>query len=252
VTSIALPERLGRRMSLGPFEDPRELLRFLLFASVGALFALRFGIVWWVPFVAAGALLTLGRSQEDSWGDLALRRVRYYLRPRRPGVPPPPLPKLGPHDHADLERSTDLAGRAWELWERVPSSLSGRDADELFREARELLRALVAEGRTEALVVRAGVSWDVRCFLPRTPSDEGREGELRRGYSTLLQTSVEGLRRPRLLLALPGADPTTRPRCGDDDGRLESLGWRRLRGPELRRVLGDVFPMAANVRGRLG
>lgn len=244
---VPLPERLGRRMSLGPFEDPHDLLRFLLIASLGALVALRTGAIGWLPFGAVGALLTLVRIDEESLGDLLLRRIRFHLRPRRRPVPSAPSAADGRPGARRAAGVRDLSGGTWEIWERAPSPVSGRDAGELFQEGKELLRALAGRGPVDVLLVRTGTPWDLRPYVPVTGALPARERAIRAGYAALLFASTRGRRRARLLLALRSRGPEEAQAEAGTPSPLEGIGWRRLRGAELGSAARSLLPLSSTV-----
>ena len=51
---VGLPERLDRRLRLGPFPSARDGLKFLTYAATGALLVPLLGVWAWPPFLAAG------------------------------------------------------------------------------------------------------------------------------------------------------------------------------------------------------
>ncbi|MGI0053181.1 MAG: hypothetical protein ACRECR_02835, partial [Thermoplasmata archaeon] len=64
--TIALPEGFDRKGRLGPFPSGADALKFLLVGAVGAIVALRFGVLLWPPFLAGGFLISVHRSEGGS------------------------------------------------------------------------------------------------------------------------------------------------------------------------------------------
>ena len=251
MVTVSLPERLGRRMSLGPFEDPRDLLRFLLIVGAGGLVAL-LTLPWiWVPIAAMGGVLTLVRHNEETLLELLGRRLRFALRRVRPprwmgrwgeGHPPP----RGPAGRSAEE------GRPWEIWRTAPAPVCGRDPSELHRQALALLRRLAPGGR-EVLLVRRTRPWDVRPFLPPGPVLRAQDRMLREGYVRLLNACAQGKRRAELYLLLPSGGPARwedGPHGPGDAWGLTEAGWYRLEGPALREAARRVLPLSTQVRER--
>ncbi len=80
--SVALPERLDRRLRLGPFPSARDALKFVLYAAMGAFFALFTSPYIWLPIVGVGFLLSVWRPEGDALDERALAIVLWYLRRR--------------------------------------------------------------------------------------------------------------------------------------------------------------------------
>ncbi len=279
-TSIELPERLGRRMSLGPFEDVRDLLRFLLIASCGFLPAELWGPWAWLPFVAAGAVLTLIRSEEESLWVLMHRRLAFSLRARSGPVPTglvDPLEggALTPTSNGLFPKARGLAPRPgapparegfrdWQIFEHDPWPISGREPEELLRQSSALVRTLSGVAG-EVYLVRAPSAWSAVPFLPPARSEESaEETRLRQSYASLLRSSVAGKVRADLFLAIPRSRPKEDPGPrGFTDPRegLESMGWvLRTQGPSPRAPLREGGkgrsrpdrPRAIDTRSRRG
>lgn len=240
--TVALPERLGRRMSLGPFEDPRDLLRFLLCAALGVLVAAGWGLWGAVPFLLAGACLTLVRKDGEVLWVVADRRLRYLLRRRSGRLSfPPPWP---PRGRVLGGRYFDVTGHPWELWEASPSAYSGRTGPSLLEEAGSLLRAL-ASYEQEAILYRIPEAWDATPYLaPLRGKDPTLDMEAE-GYRQLLREVTKGRMRSRLFLAVPCPLRTPNERSARDRPETEVRSpriaeWHRVpfevlqrRAPEL-------------------
>lgn len=236
--TVALPERLGRRLSIGPFQDPRDLLRFLLFAAAGGLVALLVGAWAWLPFLLAGLVLTLPRVEEESLGVVVLRWVRFQVRARsRKGGPSRASPGRTGRLHLEETHLCDTLGRTWECWEATPFPISGRGPAELLQSATHLLQALGSQGGEWGLY-RLPEPWCIGAYLPPfDPALAPRELALRRAYGELLREAVRGKHQVRLVLALAAPQGTAQA------AQLEALGWARMRGGALRRAVGALFPL---------
>lgn len=232
-TRIFLPERLGRRMSFGPFLDPRDLLRFLLVASLGALPAGLWGAWAMVPLLALGAVLTLVRTQGESLWDHAARRLRYLTRRRRLPVAPPSLWGLSLILGGSEAGTVSSGGTTWWVFEHVPFPISGRDHEDLFRESLDTLRALPTNG-PDTFLVREPVAWTIEPFLPLSLPASGSEHSARKDYARLLRQATRGKFRAKLVLFLPRCEaPTGASYAGSQPnvGDLERAGWTRSPGP---------------------
>lgn len=230
--TIPLPERLGRRMSIGPFEDPRDFLRFLLVLSAGVAPALLLGAWAWTPFLLAALLLTLVRSEEESLWTHVGHRVGFFLRRR---ASTSDLRGSRRHEVAGprpSSRSSSPAGAAgWTLWEHDPSRITGRSSEELLQEALDLLRPL-GNLPGEVCLARVPAPSDVRPFLPSRSSASSVESRLQEGYRRLLRDATEGRFQAKLVLALPDHRTSHGPSSTDLDPteELVRLGWLRLAG----------------------
>ncbi len=239
-SGVALPERLGRRMSIGPFEDPRDFLRCLLLVSAGAVPAVLFGAWAWAPFLLAAVVLTLVRSEEETLWTRLGHRVGFLLRRRaaRGGEAAARRGARRPLPEAQRPRGVGGGPGPWSVWEHPPWHFSGRSSEELLQEALGLLRPL-GNARGEVYLARIPTEWDVRRFLPPSPTspsptpDPG-EVRLRNGYASLLRLVTEGRFRARVILVLPCTPPGPLAPAGSVDPAegLHRLGWRRL-GPSV-------------------
>ena len=234
-SGVALPERLGRRMSIGPFEDPRDFLRCLLLVSAGAVPAVLLGAWAWAPFLVAAVVLTLVRSEEDTLWTRLGHRVGFLLRRRaaRDGEAAVPLGAHHTLPGAQGPRGVRAGPGPWSVWEHPPSQFSGRSPEELLQEALGLLRPL-GNATGEVYLARIPTEWDVRRFLPPSPNADPEEVRLRNAYSSLLRLVTEGRFLARLVLVLPCASPGPLAPAGSVDPAegLRRLGWRRL-GPSI-------------------
>ncbi len=236
-SGVALPERLGRRMSIGPFEDPRDFLRCLLLVSAGAVPAVLFGAWAWAPFLLAAVVLTLVRSEEETLWTRLGHRVAFLLRRRaaRGGEAAAHPGARRPLPGAQRPWVVGRGPGPWSVWEHPPSRFSGRASEELLQEALGLLRPL-GNATGEIYLARIPTEWDVRRFLPpSSPTSAPEETRLRNEYASLLRLVTEGRFRARVVLVLPCTSPGPLAPAGSVDPAegLRRLGWHRL-GPSVR------------------
>ncbi len=77
---IGLPERLDRRMRLGPFPSARDALKFVTYAAAGALLS-PFASPWvWIPVVLAGFAVAVWRPDGRAVDERAFAFVSWKLR----------------------------------------------------------------------------------------------------------------------------------------------------------------------------
>lgn len=226
------------------------MLRFLLIASCGFLPAELWGPWAWLPFVAAGAALTLIRSEEESLWVLVHRRLAFSLRarsgpvpsglvdPLEEGAPTPSSHRFVPKARRSASSPGAVPAREvfhdWQIFEHDPLPISGREPEELLRQSSALVKALSGVAG-EVFLVRAPVSWSALPFLPPSRAGEtAEEARLRQSYASLLQNVVAGKVRAGLLLAIPRPRSPERPGphgYADPRDNLVSMGWA-LRTPE--------------------
>lgn len=234
---IVLPERLDRRMRLGPFPSSRDALKFVTYAAASALLAPFASPLLWLPLVLGGFALSVwrpdGRAIDETLLTFAVWKVRSARGGggvRNPGTHPlarQGLLQLGPCRHVAIVRTggTPMAYLP-------PDDLARR-----FELYRELLRSVDGSFAWLATTV------PIRSLTVRpVPAARGNaEGSALAGYSEL----VELLCRRRLLRRVYFVLGTHE---GDADGvgrlegrvaglieRLSSLGLRpsRLRDQAL-------------------
>ncbi len=221
---IGVPERFGRRMSIGPFEHPRDFLRFLLFGSIAGLVTLLAGVLWGLLILVVGGALLLVRIREDSLLSLSVRVVAFHAHRHR-GRPPTGTITAGGW--------RDVVGRNWRFYVRAPYPIFGRTAEDLHMLALRFTKILAGAHAQELILCRVPEPWDAEVFQlearPQTPAfDE---------YHTLVQESCRGQFHSSLLLGIPFTD-------GLDRGTEENLareGWVPLRGVRLQRFLSFLL-----------
>ena len=197
---VGLPEALGRRMRLGPFPSSRHALKFAAYAAVGGAIAAVLGVIWSLPFLGAGFLLSVyqndGRALDEQFGEYVHFRWR-----TRPGPAPPGRGALDRGPEGPYVTSVPGHLIAILSVRGLPIAfLPPADARSLFQTYREMLRSL-----DHGLLIHMGVEpLTERPFLPpKRPPDTGHPEEAaRRGYSEMVTLLCRRRYRRRVLLAL--------------------------------------------------
>ncbi|MGP8077119.1 MAG: hypothetical protein ACLQD8_04800 [Thermoplasmata archaeon] len=234
---VELPERLDRKLRLGPFPSGRDALKFVTYAAVGALLVPFLGVAVWIPFVLAGLVVSIWRPEGEAVDERVSRYVRWRwggLRRSRPMTAPrPPAPGRRsivrlPTSFAAVVRTGGLP-----LAYLPPSELARR-----FEQYRDLLRA--SEGTFLLHSTRAPIH--PIPFLPAEPAPAGAEGTARAGYRELVEVIVRRrfVRHVFFALATRDLGPEGIQRLETELAslieRLRALGLRplRLRDQALR------------------
>lgn len=139
---VAFPERLDRRLRLGPFASGRDLLKFVTGAAVGAVVGLTVAVGAGAAIAAAAAVVALYRPGGEPVDERLAALARWELR--RAGIggsmTPPPAPR------ADGARTLTLAdGRSAALLRTGGVPLAFLPPEELARQLelyRTALRAV--------------------------------------------------------------------------------------------------------------
>jgi hypothetical protein len=77
-----LPERLDRRLRLGPFPSARDALKFVLYAAAGALLVPFTGPFVWVAIAGLGFAIAVWRPDGGPWDERAAAFVLWRVRRR--------------------------------------------------------------------------------------------------------------------------------------------------------------------------
>jgi len=238
---IVLPERLGRRMRLGPFPSSRDALKFVVYAATGALLS-AFTSPWlWLPFVLAGFAISVWRPDGRAVDERALTVASWKLRSwglgydsmkdaRTAPLVRQGLLELAPHRHVAVVR-TGGTPTAY----LPPDELARR-----FELYRELIRS--TDGNFSLLSTVAPIrSQSIR---PAPSAGEGPEPSARSGYSelVLLLCRRRLLRRVFFVLGTDGSDLDSVARLeGRVANLIERLGSLGLRPTRLRdRALAEA------------
>lgn len=223
---VAIPERFGRRMSIGPFEDPRDFLKFCAFAMVSAVVALAAGLIWGLPIVALGAVLTLIRSDDEPLFSHFVRWTSFLISRR-----------TGHKAYATLSAGAicDPWGRRWRFYSHDPFPVYGRDPEELLRHSLGLVGVLSTIPAGECVVVRVSRPFKLQCSELAESEDSREDVE---SYRKLLEDAVKGKYRSELLVGIPVS-----PRSGrETETRLVKDGWCRVTGSELAGLVRGTMP----------
>ena len=231
---IGLPERLDRKMRLGPFPSSRDALKFASYAAVGGLLSPFTDPAFWLPVVAAGFLLSVWRPDGRALDERALAVVGWKLRSltgrndvsetSRQPIVRQALLRLPSHRYVAVVRTggTPVA--------YLPPDELGRRF-ELFR---ELLRSL------DPSIVWLAATVPIRSQAIRPPSrvaGPGREAAALSGYTDLVTALCRRrlLRRVYIVLGATDSGPDA---IGQLEGKvanlIERLGGLGLRPTRLR------------------
>jgi hypothetical protein len=235
---IELPGRLDRSGRLGPFPSGGAALKFLLLGAIGALIALRFGPLFWTPFLAGGFLLAVHRRDGRALDEVGLDYVRFRLR------------RTAGRSAGRLRRSNAVSGVGRTPAGRVAAGLEAGgvpvaflpplEASRLFDQYRALLRS-----NPSSLVLRVGrVPLRADPFLPRGgPAASAGEAAARDGYAELIELIAQRRCRRRVrLLAVGGHEGSAGTRLESGlraiSASLEAMGvpHGRLHGDRLAAV----------------
>lgn len=228
---VSLPERLDRRLRLGPFPSARDALKFVLYASAGALLAPFVSPLLWLPVLGGGFLVAVWRPDGEALDERAVAFGLWKLRSMRrdgtmSGRPLGPavrrkLVRLGPSRYAAVIRTggTPIA--------YLPPVELARH----FESFRELLRSSDGSFALSA----AGIPLRTAAFLPRPSDRDGADREARLGYTDLvgLLGRRRSVRRVYLTLVTEGTGPEAlgrlEARVATFLERLGALGVRPVR-----------------------
>ncbi len=249
---VALPERIDRRLRLGPFPSAQDALKFLCYAAAGAALAELASLPAGLAVVAVGFVAAVWRPDGRSWEERLLAFLRWQghataggillsgLRPGRSARSG--LLELGPADHVAVVRTGGIP-----ITYLPPSDLARRF--ELFR---ELLRA--TDGRIAFLATLGSIR--TAPFLPAPEDRRSEEAPARAGYSELvgLLCRRRFRRKIYLVVGVGSGGAEARARLETEivslEERLTNLGLRpvRLRGRGLIEAAREIGWSAAEAR----
>ena len=221
-------------MRFGPFPSAREGLKFGAYAAVGAALAAVLGVVWAVPVLGVGFVLSVVRPDGRGIDDQAAGFLAFCWRSRPRGAPPVGALATGSRPGSFVAK---VPGHliAIVAAEGIPIAfLPPAEARALFQAYRDFLRGL-----ERGLVLLMGVvPLSERPLLPAPiPTRTGHPEEMaRRGYSEMVRLLCQRRYRRRVLVGIwepDGLDAALRLERNLD--RLEE-GLARLgvRGERLR------------------
>ncbi|MCI4369159.1 MAG: hypothetical protein L3K09_06325 [Thermoplasmata archaeon] len=236
---IAIPQPVERRMRLGPFPSARDALKFVGYATAGAVFVPFWGGLVWLPFLAAGFAVSVHRPQGSAVDERLLAYCRWRMRVANPDHGPGPLrsPPVSPGSTLRLRGGRSVA--ILEAGGTPVAYLPPEDARRLFERYRDLLRGV--EG---AYIVASVGPLSARSFLPTGDGAPGVDREARAGYAELVTRLCQKRHRRVVWITLWGAEDSPAAlrnlteRANFLARELGGLGiaLERLSGSELRRV----------------
>jgi hypothetical protein len=227
---VTIPERLDRRMRLGPFPSGRDALKFVTYAAGSAVLLPFGGATLWLPTVGVAFLLSVWRPDGEPLDRRVLAVARWKWRTLRGAAGP--MTPVGLKASAALLRLPDgrhagvLRTAGVPLAYLPPAELARR-----FERFRELLRAL--EGGLQLRATLAPIH--ARSFLPDGPDPTPAEQRAREGYAELVTLIARrrSVRQVYLVRATagPGAEAAHRleAELGRLAERLAGLGLAPLR-----------------------
>jgi hypothetical protein len=246
---VELPERLDRKLRLGPFSSGRDALKFVSYAAVGALLVPFLGPAVWIPFVLAGLAVSLWRPEGEAVDDRTARFLRWRMRRLR-REPPMSAPRPAASRQRSVVRLSSSFASVVRCGGLPLAYLPPAELARRFELYRELLRAF--DGSLVLVSTRAPIH--ATPFLPAEPSPDGAERTARNGYRELVEVIVRRRYVRQVYVALATAGTSS-----EGIGRLETqvaslierlagLGLRpvRLRG----RALEDAVHRLGMANGR--
>jgi hypothetical protein len=77
---VELPQRVDRRVRLGPFPSARDALKFVCYAAAGAVLGPLASPYAWIPVLAGGFAISVWRPDGEAVDERAARWLRFQLR----------------------------------------------------------------------------------------------------------------------------------------------------------------------------
>lgn len=228
---VAFPERVDRRLRLGPFPSAREALKFLCYAAVGAVLAPTAGVVPGLAVAALGFLASVWRPDGVGWDDRVVALLRWRWRANAIAAP------------MSRAESTPAARRRWVSrglgdvvavvrTDGVPVAyLPPVELERRFAQFRDLLRA--TDGRIAFLATVASIR--AVPFVPHAAPTPEPARQACEGYAELVRLLCRRRYGRRVYVALGsgGAGPDRGSRLEDRVGalveRLRAFGVHPLR-----------------------
>ena len=229
VPVVRLPERMDRRLRLGPFPSARDAVKFLTYAAAGAVVAPFVSPFFWLPLVGVGFGLAAWHPEGQAIDARALTYVLWKARSLSRGVAVTPrwsavtrhgVVRLSPSRHAAVVRTGGCP-----IAYLPPADLVRR-----FEMYRDLLRS--TQGRLTVLATTAPIR--VAPLLPVPVGSTGRDDAARKGYDELVRLLCRRRALRRIYLALP-MESTNPDALAELEGQVASV-IERLTGFGLRPV----------------
>jgi len=247
---ISLPERVDRRMRLGPFPSSRDALKFVVYAAIGALLSPFLAPWLWLPIVLGGFVVSVWRPEGRAVDESVLTFVSWKIRSAKSGgkvKTPGSLPiarqgllQVGVHRHLAILRT---AG----------TPIAYLPPDELARRF-ELFRDLLRSSDGSFALLAGTVPTRAQSVRPLSNGGDCVDSPAREGYSELVDLLCRRrlLRRVYFVLGSAAGDPDSigrlEGRVSNTAERLSSMGLRptRLRDRALVEA-GRRFGWSAGV-----
>lgn len=230
---IGLPERLDRRMRLGPFPSSRDALKFAAYAAAGGLLSPFSNPAVWLPVIAAGFVLSVWRPEGQAVDERVFAMAAWKLRSVAPRTAvseraPRPLVRQGLLQLPSHRYVAVIRTGGTPVAYLPPDELARRF--ELFR---ELLRSL----DSSFVLLAATVPIRSQAVRPAAVAPVGRETVALSGYTDLVSVLCRRrlLRRVYLVIGTTDAGPDAVGRLEGTVANLtERLGTLGLRPVRLR------------------
>jgi hypothetical protein len=226
---VRMPERMDRRLRLGPFPSGRDAIKFLTYAAAGAVVAPFVSPFLWLPLVGVGFGLAVwhpdGRPIDARLLTFVHWKVRSFARggglnPRWSAVTRHGIVRLSSSRHAAVIRTGGCP-----VAYLPPTELARR-----FELYRDLLRA--TEGRLTILASIVPIR--VAPLLPPSSSSKGADDAAREGYLELVRLLCRRRSLRRIYFAL-ATDATAPEALAQLEGEVASM-VERLTGFGLHPV----------------
>jgi len=216
---VSLPERLDRRLRLGPFASARDALRFITYAAVGAVVAPFTSPYVWLAIVAGGFAAVVLRSDGQALDERAYAFARWELRTGTGGSGVKPSTRQPGLSQGFLRVGS---GRCLAILRTGGTPVTYLPPVELgrrFETFRDLLRS--SEGTVGFLATSTSLSsGPVLPSGPPPPAASDRSA--RDGYAELVELLCRR-RQVRRVYVVLGTERTGPEGLSDLEGRVRSL-----------------------------
>ncbi len=227
---VVLPERLDRRLRLGPFASARDALKFVTYAAAGAIVAPFTSPFLWLVFVGGGFAVSVVRSDGEALDERAFAFVCWRIRTLRGGHP---VTAGTPRAGARQGIVAITPGRYLAILRTGGTPVTYLPPVELARRF-ELYRDLLrSSGGGLAFLVTAS-SMRSGPVLPSATDAASPDQPARAGYSELVDLLCRRRRLRRVYLVL-ASDRTGPDGISELEARARTLA-ERLMGLGLRSV----------------
>jgi hypothetical protein len=226
---VRLPERMDRRLRLGPFPSARDAVKFLSYAAAGAVVAPFVSPFVWLPLVGAGFAIAVWHPEDQPIDARVLTYVLWKARSFSRGVALTPGSSSVTR-HGVVRLSASLHAAVIRTGGCPVAYLPPVELQRRFELYRDLLRS--TEGRLAMLATTAPIR--AAPLLPSSSSPTRPDHAARQGYAELVRLLCRrrSLRRIYLTLSTDTAGPEALARL---EGEVASI-TERLSGFGLHPV----------------